>query len=155
MMSRDEKRKYEKACEIIAILDSKARMVVALLDTMKTKDREKAVKELQSKPIEELERMYIDQVGLDKVIEAYDVVKKYEIKNGKKLFDHNYENTLQAMRAKRGKLICDQIASIQNEDEKKLFVMSLTDCAVEDAKNYKLMKETFENANEEVYPVLQ
>lgn len=96
-----------------------------------------APKEVADKSREELERMYIEKVGLDEIITAREeVIKQDEISGEKRT--HWYENTLQAMRMERGKNIMEseEFKSLKTKEEKRAFLDKLSVTELEDAERY-------------------
>lgn len=96
-----------------------------------------ASKEIAEKSREELERMYIEKVGLDEIITAREEVKKRERTTGEKR-THWYENSLQAMRMERGKSIIESetFKSLETEDERRTFFDGLSQTELEDVERY-------------------
>lgn len=94
-------------------------------------------KEVAYKSREELERMYIEIVGLDEIIAAREeVIKQDEISGEKRT--HWYENTLQAMRMERGKNIVEseEFKSLKTKEEKRAFLDKLSATVLEDVERY-------------------
>ena len=94
-------------------------------------------KEVSDKSREELERMYIEKVGLEQIITAREEVIKQDEISGKKR-THLYENTLQAMRMERGKNIMEseEFKSLKTKEEKCAFLDKLSATELEDAERY-------------------
>ena len=82
-------------------------------------------RKFKSNTREELEQLYISQIGLDEVINAQKIIKEQEKESDSKR-NHRYENTLQAMRMQRGKEIVnsEEFRSLHTPDEKRKYIFS-------------------------------
>lgn len=112
-------------------------------------------KELMGKSRDDLERMYIEKVGLDEIITAREeVIKQDEISGEKRT--HWYENTLQAMRMVRGKTIMEseEFKSLKTKEEKRAFLDKLSVTELEDAERYYTTARNFSKIAEEIVPTM-
>ena len=72
--------------------------------------------------------MFIEKIGLDETIEASSYVKSLE--NNK--LTHRYENSMQALRHQRGKVLCDKIKSLSTKTQRNNYALTLSQYAIED-----------------------
>ena len=114
-----------------------------------------APKEVADKSRDELERMYIEKVGLDEIIQASAEVKKQDAISGKKR-THWYENTLQSMRMERGKNIMESegFKSLKTKEEKRAFLDGLSLTELEDFERYYKNHRNAQRLAEESPPAM-
>lgn len=79
---------------------------------------------------------YINTVGLDNVIYAFNVLKKYEALEEVKDVPHDKDNIIFAMRKKRGKEIYEAMYD-KDKDAKKEIIEKFSECAKEDYRSYR------------------
>lgn len=99
---------------------------------------------------EELQRLAIENMGIDAVVEGAKTMKEKGLDKG---LTHKYGNTLGAMRWERGKQICEHIEKL-SRDEKEKYLKSCSELAVRDARNYKTMIKAIDGAAEDLIGVL-
>ena len=93
---------------------------------------------------EDLEKLYITKVGLDETIEAANYVKSQETPESEII--HRYENSLQALRHKRGQELCYKIKRLPTKEERNDFISPLSDFEKEDMTTEYKWSQNMSNA---------
>ncbi len=126
--------KHKRQEEIIKVLCSENFQIASKLFKMGV-----APEEMYSLSQANMEELFISKVGLDNVIEAASYVKSIETDKNK--LNHRYENTLQALRYKRGKALCEKIRNLPSKKERTSYALTLSQYAREDViKAYQMEK---------------
>ena len=131
--SSTEKNRSEQKQIIENLCGKRVKLETALLDLGVPQE------EITSATREDLEKLYMTKVGLDEIIEAANYVKSQETPESGII--HRYENSLQALRHKRGQVLCYKIKRLPTKEERNDFVSPLSDFEKEDmATEYKWSK---------------
>ena len=107
--------------------------------------------EWSDKSKDELQRMFIEKIGLDEVIKASEEIKSQEEKTGQKRI-HIYENTLQAMRMERGKAIIEseEYKALKTKEERRNYLDSFSVEELQDAQYYFFSRQNIQSMDSTV-----
>lgn len=137
-------KKHEHYKEIISILcGGKYRLASKIIELGISSEK------IENASREKLERLYIEKIGIDTVIDA---ARYFEsINNGKDFVNNRYENSLFALRLERGKKLCkkfeeDAKTSMDNTFVSKLSLYEMQDIVNAYSINRKL-SQTFDTVN--------
>lgn len=120
----EEKQKRQEEI-IVTLCSGRVKLATTLLEMGVSQE------EIRDVSRDDLEKLYIMKVGLDNVIEAASYVKSLETPENKII--HRYENSLQALRHQRGKVLCDRIRELPTKTQRNNYAMTLSQYAREDA----------------------
>ena len=120
----EEKQRRQEEI-IVTLCSGRVKLATTLLEMGVSQE------EIRDVSRDDLEKLYIMKVGLDNVIEAASYVKSLETPDNKII--HRYENSLQALRHQRGKVLCDRIRELPTKTQRNNYAMTLSQYAREDA----------------------